>query len=110
MKGDALVDRGFFYRSDQFNFAKAGVPAAYFSSGQDFIGRPEGWGKENRTKWEGTHYHQPSDELTDAWDLSGALEDVQLFFRLAAAVANAPAMPTWKSGDEFESIRLKSLK
>jgi len=110
VKGDAMKDRGFFYRSDQFNFAKAGVPAAYFSSGQDFIDRPPGWGKSMREKWELESYHQPSDELTDAWDLAGAVEDVQLFFRLALAVGNAPSMPTWKIGDEFEAIRLKSLK
>ena len=108
--GDATADRGHFYRSDQFNFAKAGVPAAYFSSGESFIGRPEGWGRAEREKWENVNYHQPSDELTPTWDLSGALEDIQLFFRLAVTLGNAPGMPTWKNGDEFEAIRLKSLK
>ncbi len=108
--GDATAEQGHFYRSDQFNFAKAGVPAAYFSSGETFIGRPDGWGKAEREKWVNQHYHQPSDELTPEWDLSGALEDVQLFFRLANALGNAPTMPTWQNGDEFESIRLKSLK
>ncbi len=109
VKPDALADRGFFYRSDQFNFAKVGVPASYFSSGHEFIGRPERWGREQRERWEATHYHQPSDELTDAWDLSGAVEDVTLFFELARALADAPAMPTWTRGDEFEAVRLESL-
>ncbi|MFT3707289.1 MAG: M28 family peptidase [Archangium sp.] len=102
---DALADRGFFYRSDQFNFAKKGVPAAYFSSGQQFIGRPDGWGRKQRELWEGTHYHQPSDEVRDDWDLSGALEDVALFFELGVHVANAPGAPTWVRGDEFEKLR-----
>lgn len=102
---DALSDRGFFYRSDQFNFAKKGVPAAYFSSGQQFIGRPDGWGRKQRELWEGTHYHQPSDEVRDDWDLSGALEDVQLFFELGVSVANAPTAPVWVKGDEFEKLR-----
>jgi Zn-dependent M28 family amino/carboxypeptidase len=102
---DALADRGFFYRSDQFNFARHGVPAAYFSSGQQFIGRPDGWGRKQREQWEGTHYHQPSDELRDDWDLSGALEDVQLFFELGVSVANAPTAPAWVPGDEFEKLR-----
>ena len=110
VKPDELSDRGFFYRSDQFNFAKWGVPAAYFSSGHDFIGKPEGWGKKMREAWEEKNYHQPSDELTDAWDLSGAVEDVQLYFQLGAAIANAPKMPTWNKGDEFESARLKALQ
>lgn len=110
VKPDALSDRGFFYRSDQLNFAKAGVPAAYFSSGHDFIGRPEGWGREQSEAWERTHYHQPSDELREDWDLSGAVEDVRLYFQLGAVVANAPALPTWTKGDEFEATRLRSLE
>ncbi len=110
VKADANSDRGNFYRSDQFNFAKAGVPAAYFSSGEDFIGRPEGWGKAKNEEFVLKHYHQPSDQLTSEWDLSGALEDLRLYFRLAVSLADAPAMPAWKNGDEFEAIRLKSLK
>ena len=108
VKPDALSDRGFFYRSDQFNFAKQGVPSAYFSSGQDFIGRPENWGREQREKWEATHYHQPSDELRDSWDLSGAVEDVRLSLELGLTVANGATMPTWTKGDEFEAARKKT--
>lgn len=102
---DALSDRGFFYRSDQFNFARKGVPAAYFSSGQQFLGRPDGWGRKQREVWESTHYHQPSDEVRDDWDLSGALEDVALFLELGVSVANAATAPTWVKGDEFEHKR-----
>ncbi|HEY0095671.1 MAG TPA: M20/M25/M40 family metallo-hydrolase, partial [Archangium sp.] len=71
VKADQLPDRGFFYRSDQFSFARLGIPAAYFSSGMDFIGRPPGWGKAQREQWESQHYHQPSDELRPDWNLSG---------------------------------------
>jgi Zn-dependent M28 family amino/carboxypeptidase len=110
IKPDALADRGFFYRSDQFNFARAGVPSAYFSSGQDFIGRPDGWGRAQREKWESTTYHQPSDELRDDWNFEGAVEDVQLDLQLAVEIANAPSKPTWNKGDEFEAVRLKSLR
>jgi Zn-dependent M28 family amino/carboxypeptidase len=105
---DALVDRGFFYRSDQFNFAKAGIPATHFSSGHEFIGRPEGWGLERRSEYETTHYHQPTDELTEAWDLTGAVEDVQLYFEVLKSLAQNPKMPRWNKGDEFENIRLRS--
>lgn len=110
VKPDALADRGFFYRSDQFNFAKVGVPAAYFSSGHAFRDRPEAWGREQREKWELTHYHQPSDELLSSWDLSGAVEDVKLIHQLIVKLADAPAMPTWTRGDEFELARLKALE
>jgi Zn-dependent M28 family amino/carboxypeptidase len=110
VKADQLSDRGFFYRSDQFNFAKQGIPAAYFGSGMDFVGRPEGWGKQQREAWEAKHYHQPSDELRPEWDLTGAVEDVRLFFLLGANVARAPDMPRWNKGDEFEAARLESLE
>lgn len=110
VKADQLSDRGFFYRSDQFNFARLGIPAAYFGSGMDFIGRPEGWGKQQREAWEAKHYHQPSDELRPEWDLTGAVEDVRLFFLLGANVARAPELPRWNRGDEFEAARLQSLE
>lgn len=110
VKPDQMSDRGFFYRSDQFNFAKLGVPAAYFGSGIEFVGKPEGWGRKVREEWEERDYHQPSDELTDAWDLSGAIEDTQLYFFLGERLATQPQMPAWNPGDEFEAPRLKALK
>ena len=110
VKPDALTDRGFFYRSDQFSFARVGVPSAYFSSGQDFIGRSEAWGRVQREQWEATRYHQPSDDLNDSWDFSGAVEDVTLFLELGLAVGNAPSMPIWTKGDEFEGERKRSIE
>ncbi|MBJ6763283.1 M28 family peptidase [Myxococcaceae bacterium JPH2] len=110
VKADQLSDRGFFYRSDQFNFARQGIPAAYFGSGMDFVGRPEGWGKQRREEWEARHYHQPSDELRPEWDWSGAVEDVQLFFLLGAQVSRLPEAPRWNRGDEFEAARLRALE
>ncbi len=109
VKPDQFPDRGSFYRSDQFNLARAGVPAAYFAEGTDFVGRPTGWGKEQIEKWEATHYHQPSDEFHADWDLSGAVEDVRLDFFLGVNVANQDALPGWKPGDEFEAARKKAL-
>lgn len=110
VKADQMSDRGFFYRSDQFNFARIGVPAAYFGSGMDFIGRPPGWGKAQREAWEEKAYHQPPDELRDDWDLSGAVEDSRLAFLLGARVANQNVAPRWTPGDEFESVRKKALE
>jgi Zn-dependent M28 family amino/carboxypeptidase len=109
LKGDQFPDRGFFYRSDQFNLAKVGVPAAYFDNGTEIIGKPSGWGAKKIEEWENRDYHQPSDQLTEDWDLSGAVEDTQVAFRLGARVANADAMPRWVPGDEFEATRKKAL-
>ncbi len=109
VKPDELSDRGFFYRSDQFNFAKWGVPAAYFMGGHDYVGKAEGWGKKMREQWEEQNYHQPSDQLLPTWDLTGAIEDVTLYLQIGLDVANAAKMPAWNKGDEFEAPRLKAL-
>lgn len=107
---EAFPDRGFYYRSDQLNFARIGVPALYFRSGLDVIGKPEGWGRERRLEYEEQRYHQPSDELDASWDLSGAVEDAALGFWVAAAAAEARELPAWRPGDEFEARRLAALR
>jgi Zn-dependent M28 family amino/carboxypeptidase len=109
VKPDEFPDKGRFYRSDQFNFAKIGVPAAYLKFGTDVIGKPAGYGKKQLEDYEKNKYHQPSDELDDTWDFSGAVEDAQLAFFLGGRVANADSMPHWNKGDEFEAARLKAI-
>ena len=110
VKPDQMPDRGFFYRSDQFSFARIGVPAVYLGSGLDYIGRPPGWGKEQRERWEAERYHQPSDEFDPNWDLSGAVEDARLYLWIGSKIANAARMPRWRHGDEFEQIRKRALE
>ena len=109
VKPDEFPDRGRFYRSDQFNFAKAGVPAAYLKFGTDVIGKPAGWGREQVEAYEKNTYHQPSDEYRDSLDFSGAVEDARLAFLLGLRVANSDAMPAWTPADEFEAARKKAL-
>jgi Zn-dependent M28 family amino/carboxypeptidase len=106
---EAFPDKGAYYRSDHFSFAKAGVPGAYLDAGTEVRGRPEGWGRAQQEAWERAHYHQPSDDLTPDWDLSGAIEDTRLLFFLGLKVAGAREMPTWRRGDEFEKAREKAL-
>jgi Zn-dependent M28 family amino/carboxypeptidase len=96
---------GWYYRSDQFSFARVGVPSMWFESGRDFVGKPEGWGREQVSSWIAEHYHQPSDEVTPAWRFDGLAQDTQLAFLVAAAVATADAMPRWQPGDEFARLR-----
>ena len=109
VKPDQFPDRGRFYRSDQFSFAKAGVPAAYLKFGTDVIGKPAGWGREQVEAYEKNTYHQPSDEYSDSLDFSGAVEDARLAFYVGCRVADADAMPRWNKGDEFEAVRKKAL-
>jgi Zn-dependent M28 family amino/carboxypeptidase len=106
---DQFPDRGFFYRSDQFAFARIGVPAAYFDAGTQVVGQPEGWGKERQEQFEAKDYHQPSDELRPDWNFEGAAEDARFYLWLGLKVANADAMPAWNPGDEFEAARKKAL-
>jgi len=106
---DQLPDRGYFYRSDQYNFARIGVPAAYLKGGNDFIGRPPGWGKQQIENYEARDYHQPSDELTDGWNFDGMVQDSRLAFLTGLIIANTTQKPQWNHGDEFEAARLKAL-
>ena len=109
VKPDASPDKGFFYRSDQFPFARAGVPAAYFEAGTEVLDKPPGFGEAKKKEYEDKDYHQPSDEVRPVWDLTGAAEDARFFFYLGLKAANKTAMPTWRPGDEFEAARKKSL-
>ena len=108
--GDQFPDKGSYYRSDQFSFAHIGVPGAYLGGGIEVIGKPAGWGTQQKEAFVKTDYHQPSDELRDSWDFSGAVEDTQLLWQLGLRVANAPRMPQWTPGDEFEAARKRAME
>jgi Zn-dependent M28 family amino/carboxypeptidase len=105
LHGDAFPDRGAFYRSDQFSFARIGVPSIYVHGGPSFVGRSPSYGKEVVEAYEKKHYHQPSDEFDATWDLGGAVEDAQLLLIAGERIANADALPAWKEGDEFAKLR-----
>jgi len=110
VKPDQFPEQGMFYRSDQFSFAAAGVPTAYFDAGIDFVGKPADWGMKMAEEYNDAHYHQPSDEIRSDWTYEGTIQEAKFYFHLAYVLANQTAMPQWNRGDEFESVRLKSLK
>jgi Zn-dependent M28 family amino/carboxypeptidase len=109
LKGDQFPDRGSYYRSDQFNFAKIGVPAFYFSGGTDFVGRPPDWGVEQINTYTERNYHQPSDELTDDWSFDGMVQDALFGFYAGLIVADDAELPAWNAGNEFEAARRAAL-
>ena len=109
IRPDPEPDKGYYYRSDHFNFAKAGVPAMYADEGTEFIGKPEGFGERVRNDYTNRDYHAPSDVVTADWDLSGSREDLKLFFAVGYRVAEAAKLPEWKPGNEFRAIREKML-
>lgn len=110
MKPDPEPEKGSYYRSDHFNLAKVGVPALYLGSGIEFIGKPADYGSKMRKDYTAMRYHKPSDEVQPDWDLSGAVEDLQLVFHIGLQVANDPVMPTWREGDEFKARRDAMMK
>jgi Zn-dependent M28 family amino/carboxypeptidase len=110
VKFDPEPEKGLYYRSDHFEFAKNGVPAFDPDPGVDFLGKPQGWGLEQRQKYTAERYHKPADKIEPDWDLSGAVEDSQMYFLVGYDVANAPRVPEWHSGAEFKAIRDASLK
>ena len=106
---DSEPEKGFYYRSDHFNFAKAGVPALNPDSGVEYIGKPPGYGAEKRDEWTAKDYHKPSDHVKDWWDLAGAAEDGKLLLAVGYRVAQAGTYPAWKPGNEFKAARDRML-
>lgn len=102
---DPEPEKGFYFRSDHFSFAKRGVPALYAEGGIDYVGKPDGWGRERRERYTANDYHKVSDEIQDDWDLAGAVADVELYLRVAWRISQADAWPAWLPGTEFASAR-----
>jgi Zn-dependent M28 family amino/carboxypeptidase len=105
VRPDAEPEKGFYYRSDHFEFAKQGVPALDTDAGIDFIGKPADYGMKKRDEYTANNYHQPSDEVKPDWDLSGAADDARVLFKVGVGVAQAEAIPQWKPGTEFKAKR-----
>ena len=103
-------EKGFFYRSDHFNFAKRGVPVLYavpralttWSTGVE-------WGLEQDADYVANRYHKPGDEFDETWDLSGTVEDLRLYFEIGRRIADSDAWPNWYEGNEFRGIRDASM-
>jgi Zn-dependent M28 family amino/carboxypeptidase len=110
IRPDAEPEKGFYYRSDHFNFAKQGVPALDPDEGVDFVGKPADYGRKVREDYTEHRYHKPSDVVLPDWDLSGAGEDLKVFFAVGYRVAQAEKFPEWKPGSEFRAKREAMLK
>ena len=109
VRPDQDPDKGYFYRSDQFNFAKIGVPAFYPDNGTEFVGQPDGWGREQQDHYTTVNYHQPTDEFSEEWNYDGMIEDAQLAFLVGLEVAETDEPPSWNAGDEFEAARMEAV-
>jgi Zn-dependent M28 family amino/carboxypeptidase len=102
---DARPEQGSFFRSDHFPFAKVGVPSISLKEGNDYIGRPKGWGEEQFRAYNTAHYHQPSDELRDSWDFRGMIQEAEIALAIGRRIADMAQMPRFNPGDEFARKR-----
>jgi Zn-dependent M28 family amino/carboxypeptidase len=110
LRPDPEPEKGGYYRSDHFNFARKGVPAFNPGGGIEYIGKPADFGMKSREDYVANRYHKPQDEIAPDWDLTGAVKDLDLYLTIGYRVANAAKFPEWRSGNEFKAIRDKQLK
>ncbi len=98
-------EKGFFFRSDHFPFAKAGVPSLYVEHGRSYVGRPPGWGDEIQADYTANRYHAPSDEFSDEFVFGGAVQQGALALLTLLDVAADDGWPNWLEGQEFKAAR-----
>ena len=106
---NARPEKGSIYRADNFEFSKVGVPSLYIGKGEHLVSRPPN-GPLRSDEFDLKDYHQVTDEVKPDWDLSGAVQDVDLLFEVGYQIANADKLPEWKPGNEFKPKRDAMLK
>ena len=107
--GDPEPEKGLFYRSDHFEFAKQGVPALNAKGGVDYLDKPPGYGLQKRDEYTKNDYHKVTDEVKPNWDLAGAIEDLKLLAEVGHHVAETSKYPEWLPGTEFQAKRQAML-
>lgn len=102
---DPTPEKGSYFRSDHFPFAKQGIPAVYPGGGTDSVEHGKEWTLAKREKYTAENYHKPSDEFNPNWDLTGAIEDLRLLFKVGCRLAMESTFPNWKEGTEYKAKR-----
>ncbi len=110
MKPEPTPEKGFYYRSDHFSFAKLGVPMIYVDPGDDLVKGGVAAGRAAKADYEANRYHAPSDEYDPNWDWSGAVHDLELYYSLGRELADGGMWPEWNPGSEFRAVREASRK
>jgi Zn-dependent M28 family amino/carboxypeptidase len=105
---DPTPQNGYYYRSDHFSLAKEGVPMLYIDGGDDLVQGGKAAGAAAGKDYTENRYHGPKDEYNPAWDWSGVLSDLTLYYRIGRSMAMSRAWPNWVEGDEFRAIRDQS--
>jgi Zn-dependent M28 family amino/carboxypeptidase len=105
IRPDPEAEKGFYFRSDHFSFAKEGVPSLYADAGIDHLEHGEEWTRERRDEYTRERYHKPGDEFDPTWDLRGAVDDLALLFRVGVMLANERTFPNWRERSPFKATR-----
>jgi Zn-dependent M28 family amino/carboxypeptidase len=105
LRPDAEPEKGYYYRADHFEFAKAGVPALSIESGTDYVGRPAGWALAQRQAYISQRYHKPADVYEPGWDLAGMHQQLELLYRTGRKLADGDGWPAWYRDSPFRSAR-----
>lgn len=103
------LKRGYFFRSDHFPLARAGVPGLSLQAGTAYLGKPADYATEKKEEYIAERYHQPSDEVLPWFTYDGAAQQLRVIVRTAVAVANAARLPTWNKTSEFREAGEKRL-
>lgn len=98
---DNRPEQGYFFRSDHFPFAKAGVPALSIRNGADYAGRPAGWAEQFFNEYNAKHYHQPSDEFRDEWTFDGMIQSAEISLAIGLEISDRSKLPRYNKKDEF---------
>lgn len=109
-KPEAHPERGGFYRSDHFEFMKLGLPALYVKAGEDYRDRPADYGEKRTNEYIDHDYHKVTDEIKPDWDLSGAVEDLELLRAVGNRIAASRTWPQWRNGTEFKAARDAAMR
>ena len=107
LTGDAHPERGYFFRSDHFPFAKVGVPAISLSEPKQFTGSGAAELLKKQEAYNSTDYHQPSDEYDPSWNFAGGVDDMRVLAQLGWRIAQAAEIPKYNPGDQFGEVRKK---
>ena len=105
LKADPEPEKGYFYRSDHISLAKKGVPMLYADGGVDLVDGGVEAGEAYGTDYREHRYHQPSDEYSEDWDLSGMVQTAEVLYDVGAAMAFSDIWPNWYDGNEFRALR-----
>ncbi|MBJ6979875.1 M28 family metallopeptidase [Luteimonas sp. MC1895] len=96
---------GFYFRSDHFNYAKAGVPALYAKGGDDLVEGGKEAGAAYAKRYTDVAYHKPADEFDPAWNLDGVIQDLEALYGVGRTLADDGGWPNWYEGNAFKAAR-----